>query len=393
MKHYALAVLGTLLGVAGPRLTPRGNGRGTALSAPGWEDSLFFWRVLDGSWIAPGPEPTSNDNGQYAWGVSYRLEAVGRYLTIVPRDEVAWGLLDRDVRGALAVRDSLRGLVDYHGRSRLVWSATKYSDPAGVRAPWLVQNAMIVTGLASAAEVLRTGNSQDRILADSAIAACWTAMLEFDADLHNDPSSGGMYYRFPADIPLRTTERGREVPLNQQAAAGRAWWWLARLTGSSSARRRALGLEHFILTRVHVEDSSLIWNYQLGGITDDVSHGGVVAAFLMMLPPESTSSGLAVRQGLAGTFRRMLRQRGDTVVFADYVDGRITGESRFRGSFGWWAAVLPTACDLTGAMARALWLPTSKLNSPGPLGAALLLQALDSCPGSREQFRGVLRAE
>jgi len=372
---------------------PRGGGSGVGLlqiPKQAGEDSIFFWRVLDSSWIAPAAEPVSNDDGQFAWGISYRLEAVARYLTVVPGDSGAWALLRRDALGALAARDSLRGLIDYHGRSRMVWSATKYSEPAGVRAAWLVQNAMIVGGLGAAVDILRRGGPADRALADSALKACWSAMLAFDADLHNDPQSHGMYYRFPTDIPLRAVEQGREVPLNQQAAAGRAWQWLANLTGSSSAHGRAEGLGHFILTRMLVEDSSFVWHYELGSIMDDVSHGGVVAAFLMMLPPSYALDGLPVRRGLAGTMHRMFSMRGDTVVVADYVDGRVTREARFAGSFGTWAAVLPAACDLMIPMERALWKPSTKLNSPGPLGASLLLQAQDSCPGADRHLQALI---
>src|SRR5207248_8163258 len=89
--------------------------------------STLFWRVLSRSWVDPDSEPNSNDHGEFAWAIAYRLEATARYLSIARSDSAAWQLLRKDVRATFACRDDARHLRDYLGRSRPVWSATAYS--------------------------------------------------------------------------------------------------------------------------------------------------------------------------------------------------------------------------------------------------------------------------
>ncbi len=361
------------------------GGAGTAL------DSAFWWRILDSSWISPTSRPTGNDRGELAWGISYRMEATARYLRLVGSDSAALALLRSDVRVCLGARDNERGYSDYRGRSRPVWSATEYSEPKGERAAWLVQNAMIATGLAAAAWELKTLGPADRLLGDSAYAAAWGAMQAFEPERHIDAASRGAYYAFASDFPIRQAERLQVLPENQLASAGLAWLWLSRVSGSAGARSVSAQLANFLLTRTSVRDSALYWLYQYGSVVDDVSHGGIVAAFLSTLPADTRVGGVTLQVALAHTLRQVIRPGPDSIRVADHVDGSITGDPKLRGMFGQWAELVPLDCDMYRPVALALWSYRGKIGAQGPLGAAALLEAQSRCPGAAQVLADVMR--
>src|SRR6266516_3267716 len=265
-------------------------------------DSVFWWRILRNTYVGPDSEPPNNDHGGFAWYIADRLEATARYLALVPGDSAAWRLLRRDVAAALSARDSRRGLRDYAGRSRPVWSTIDpYAEPKGTRSALLCDNAQVAAGLARAAIALRRGEPDDRALADSALAAALAALAAFEADEHEDPRTKGVYYRFPPDFPIRASEQGQIVPMNYLSTAGRAYLWLAQATGNEAFRERAEALGRFVHSRTKLVDSALFWKYQEGSAIEDIAHGGITASFLFMLSPEPRFDGMGVRQALSGT--------------------------------------------------------------------------------------------
>ena len=351
-------------------------------------DSVFWWRILRNTYVGPDSEPPNNDHGGFAWYIAHRLEATARYLALLPGDSAAWRLLRRDVAAALSARDSRLGLRDYAGRSRPVWSTIDpYAVPQETRSALLCDNAQVAAGLARASIVLRRGDPDDRVLADSALAAALAALAAFEADEHEDPRTKGVYYRFPPDFPIRTSEQGQIVPMNYLSAAGRAYLWLAQATGNEAFRERAEALGRFVLSRTKLVDAALFWKYQEGSAIEDIAHGGIAASFLFMFSPEPRVDGMGVREALSGTLRKLFVLRGDSLVINDHVDGSKDGNPRYLGAFGQWAEVVTAACDMYEDLTRALWSYSGRLQGGGIVGATALLEAEAVCPGAAAILR------
>jgi len=362
------------------------QGQGPAAGSAGdvRADSAFWWHVLNNSQVNLKYAPTDNDRGLLAWGVSYRMEAAARYLLVVGgADSAALAMLRKDVSNCLAARDSERDLKDYLGRTRPVWSSTYYSEPQGIRAAWMVHAAMISTGLAAAAWELETLGPADSALGDSALSAAWQAMRAFEEERRADPPTNGDYYIFSPGFPIRPAEQGKMQPLNMQAAAARAWDWIARVSRSSGAAATATRLGNLILHETSVKDSALTWLYQRGSVTDDISHGGLVASYLVTLPAGTEVDGVPLRTALRHTMRLIFTGDPDSLHVSDHIDGTTTGQSRYRGVFGQWAEVVPFSCSMFRLLAHEMWIYHNQ-GAQSVVGASALLEAQQTCSGSSD---------
>lgn len=140
-------------------------------------------------------KPLSNDEGQLAWGESYRMMA---YVEMYEATgDVSY--LDKFVKRADAVldcRDERKGITD-DIRSRVVpaWSSTKYSK--GKRYCWIVHAGMITYPIARFVMVARAEPALGTSYLDKAFK--YLKLIEetcaaFDEEWRNGPNAGEGYY-------------------------------------------------------------------------------------------------------------------------------------------------------------------------------------------------------
>ncbi|MFL5616675.1 MAG: hypothetical protein ACJ796_23620 [Gemmatimonadaceae bacterium] len=346
--------------------------------------------MVNHAWLSADSTPINNDGGEIAYSLAYRIEGASRYLRLAPTDSAAWRTMRRDVKAALAARDSERHLADYRGVSGPVWSGIKNRIPDGTRSSMLVDNGIIAAALINAARRLETGDSADRKLASACLRAATDALHAFDADLREDSRLKREYYIFPLDVPLRAWEHGRVVPMNYLAAAALAWYRLAQASRDSVARKHARLIGNSIAAQMWLDHGAVLWKYQTESVIDDVAHAGIVATYVMQGDAEFDVGGEPVRNALALTLARIFRVDGDTVIVADHIDGTKSGELRLRGAFSQWAEVLPVACELYPRVAASILSFRQRLGAQAFVGAAALLEAAGSCAGAAAKLTSIV---
>jgi len=320
----------------------------------------------------------TNDDGTLAWAQSYLLEAyLDMYLGT--KDQK---YLDKFICQATAVMtttDQARGLTDYRGRSRVGWSATKYTKNRE-RLVNIVHTGMIVYPLVQFSHLVKmdAGLRSQAALAGQFLALAEAAVGEFAPQWRDDPHTGEGTYVWEGDEPLQT-DLGAPLPFNGPLALGRVLIVLYEVTGKRDYREKATGLaRHFQHHLGLTPAGAYVWGYRPGlqkyPQIEDLSHGAIDVDFAVQ----------AYRQGIVFTrtdmerFIRTLRGVRQGQGYAVYVDGRGTDASgRYRGAAGRWLELSEIDGTVYREVGDYLWdrVKDSRKEHPGVmLGLAKLVK-------------------
>lgn len=336
------------------------------------------------------PKITHNQNGGFAWAVSYLLES---YLIMheVTKDTTYMRKFYRYARVVLDNTDAKRGIKDYKGRIRCGWSASSYSADKSANMVHFVHTGMILYPLLKYCLMCHENKKDNRFKCNQALCkeimeiaeAC---VSEIEPQWRFDPISGQGFYMWEGDEPIKT-DLTLQPPLNGQAAMGKSLALLYRLTSAPHYLSKVKSLSKFFAANASVtKRQTLRWGYRADTLKvqqmEDISHGAIDVEFAIE----------AWRLNLMET--RFLKLLANTLISLKKEDGfaeRIDGSSHYKKDSdkfiysiqaGRWLDLSAVDCRVYSAVSEYYLktLPTlSTLHPSGLLGIARLLKWSEKC--------------
>ena len=228
----------------------------------------------------------TNEVGTLAWAESYLLESyLDMYLATKDIN-----FIEKFVQHAEKVvnnTDKARSVKDYKGRSRIGWSATKYTVDNKPMI-FLVHSAMITYPLAKFSLIVKNDKNFNKYskIANKFLNLTIEAIKEFDPQFRYDEKTGEGSYWWEGDEPLKTDLKA-PPPFNFSLSAGRVFVLLYKITKEKVYLDKATSLaKYFKHNLILTEDNAYLWGYRADikkfPAYEDISHGGIDLDFAIL---------------------------------------------------------------------------------------------------------------
>ncbi len=232
-------------------------------------------------WEAP-PAKISNDEGDLAWRISYRMSSLNEMYRAT-RDAKYLQLNTAWSEAVMRARDDMTGQARWDGQVGPVWSSVAFS-PKG-RTAYLVHTAVITFPMLDLLCLKGVKNEQDRRLLEQ---------LTESLDAHDyqwrvGPGEGEGHYVYTAEQDSKLA--GTPLPINRNNAMAKSLWLAWKLTGRIEYCERALALAKFFKNRLEItETGAYTWPYDMAlerqtpaRPPEDSSHGALTASLVPLL--------------------------------------------------------------------------------------------------------------
>lgn len=312
-----------------------------------WSFEAAYDNVAGGDWY----QGEHNETATLAWGESYVMSALAAMYRATGHPQYL-DRLARHIDAVLAQRDDARGVADYRGISGACWRNLSYQDGAYCYA---VHTGMIVYPMLEYVAAVQGSPFGDQPAYDGESfgdkAQAYLAAAEASAAFHDFEWDPAGFYAFPDDAGFLPYP-GRDQPLNQSNALGRALILLGELTGDASYTEKATALAARMQQMIEVgSDGAYLWNYWGGGYTgngEDISHAAINVDFAVLAARHGIVFDDADIAGFARTF--VERVYVDDGTFSDFVGGGSTNDSSYRPQIGRWLALSPARASIYAAV-------------------------------------------
>lgn len=246
-------------------------------------DQFASVQLFDQKYLSWRPQTLSNDEGQLAWGVSYRLAALNEMFRATGERKYLQESLSL-ARLVLDFTDQRQGLTTKSGQSGPVWSSLSFSQG---RAVHLVHTAMITHAILETLLLLEEEHP--------AILQAVERSLDYHQTQWRDgPGPHEGYFVYTAE--QSETKAGQVLPINRSCAMAKSLWLKWKLTGDEESRERALAVGRYFKNRLHLTpDGGYTWPYLMplsrtesaAVGAEDTSHAALTASLVPLLHAES----------------------------------------------------------------------------------------------------------
>lgn len=226
----------------------------------------------------------TNENGTLAWAQSPLLEA---YLEVYQntKDYIYIKKFIHQANHIIAKTDKERGIKDYKGRTRIGWSAIKYSKDKKTPLVHLLHTGMILYPLLKFCSLIKTDASLSPYseTANLFIQIAEEAISEFEDQWRFNKEKDEGCYWFEGDEPILTNLK-LPMPLNHNLSIGRVILKLYKLTEKENYLKKCKALGSFFKKNIiETPKGSYIWGYRPIPYTfsqiEDISHGSIDVEF------------------------------------------------------------------------------------------------------------------
>ena len=315
----------------------------------------------------------TNEGGDLAWGTSYVLNA---YLDMYEATKDVW-YLGKFVIIADSVAkktDAVRRVPDYKGRCRVGWGSVTFSKHRE-RIVFLVHSAMIVYPLIRFAEITQRSMRQPVFSTEAEMyrQVAESALNEFNAEWRTARDGSGFYVTEDGQPSDDTLHPDTPAPINVQAAAGRAFILLWKVTGRPSYRLRSEALARYFRHHLRIDHyGGYAWNYWYPGVglaslsPEDISHGAIDVDFAVLAAHSNLIFKVADIERFTQTFFRL-------------INGTRQGDTADLDATGRWLSLSEESCKIYDVLLPSLMARTGLQQSQVLLGIAGLAKYADRC--------------
>ncbi|MBU7004479.1 MAG: hypothetical protein HXS50_02845 [Theionarchaea archaeon] len=267
--------------------------------------------------------------GSFAWSLSHALRAFVR-LHRFTGDEI-W--IDR----AVAWIDHMANYTDVNADGKPAWG--NYNETWGTDrydyAEYTVHDGVICIPILELVDCIRDFPALGPELGAKAESYLELVIeiIEYHAEFWTDVSEdSGYYWRITAEDDL--------IVINQFATLATAEIMVADLTGNESYLARPAKMARFVKNHLVLEpDDCYVWDYSVGGSTEDVSHGTIDLEFMMLAHEHGLTFTLEDMLRLANTYQNRVllgvEMYKTGIATASHVDGTTDGADHTRDVKTW----------------------------------------------------------
>jgi hypothetical protein len=339
----------------------------------------------------------TNKDGALAWAESYLLESyLDMYLATKDIN-----FIEKFVQHAEKVvnnTDKARNVKDYKGKSRIGWSATKYTVDNKPMI-FLVHSAMITYPLAKFSLIVKNDKNLNKYseIANKFLNLTIEAIKEFDPQFRYDEKTGEGNYWWEGDEPLKTDLKA-PPPFNYSLSAGRVFVLLYKITKEKVYLDKATSLaKYFKHNLILTEDNAYLWGYRADikkfPAYEDISHGGIDLDFAILC----AENGIIFDENDMKRFvNTLLRVKKVDDGFFNYVNrADILGENSNIGgkkadlsfTIGRWLELSQFDCSAYKVIAPFLFKKINNSEKEHPivlLGLAKLIKYYNECKKNKK---------
>ena len=295
----------------------------------------FETAYRDGNWY----QGENNDAAYLAWAESYVMMGLAAQFRATG-DPTQLDRMTRHLDAVLDQRDSVRGVTDYRGVSGDCWRNTSYQS-AGQGYCYVVHTSMLIYPMAEFARLIREAGLEDELAEDGEPfgdrAQRYIEAAQSAVAVHDDQWDDSGYYVFREDADFLSYP-GRDLPLNQSNAMGRALLVLYDVTGNSAYLDKATGLAQRFAAQLTLDSSgAYLWNYWGGSYVspgEDISHAAINVDFAVQAAQRGVVFDDTDLLAFAQTFLNYVALDDQTI--SDFIGGGSVNGSSYRRQAGRW---------------------------------------------------------